>query len=422
MKVNEIFVPTGQPTYTYVPRNEERLERHLKDSLETPNMVVSISGPSKSGKTVLFRRVVAEGASINISGSQIRSVEDFWKSLMYKLSSPNSITKTSSSASTGEASLGASAGLSAVIAKGSATGAAKYSSSDSQATTKTHLPDPFSIVAESCANGEIIFVDDFHYIPISVQVEIAKILKSLAERGVRFCIASVPHKSDDAVRANPELRGRLAAVQVEMWSLDELCEIGKKGFSALKMLPEDEVIPQLASEALGSPQLMQALCLNLCREAHIREPFKDITAVKFTSGQVKDAKKMTASLAEFSTLVQLLHSGPKPHGNDRKDYEFIDGSKGDSYRAFLIAISVGGPRMQFDYDDLTSRLKSVCIGEYPRGSNFIRILPSIAEIAKKNSGASPPVIDWSDDLLTITDPYFSFYLRSSDAISRLAKS
>ena len=44
------------------------------------------------------------------------------------------------------------------------------------------------------------------------QIDIAKSIKAISERGVRVCIASVPHKSDDMVRANDELTGRIVSI------------------------------------------------------------------------------------------------------------------------------------------------------------------------------------------------------------------
>ena len=58
LKAHDVFVPGAYPQYTYVPRESEGLEGTLKDSLNTPGQIISLSGPSKSGKTVLVERVV----------------------------------------------------------------------------------------------------------------------------------------------------------------------------------------------------------------------------------------------------------------------------------------------------------------------------------------------------------------------------
>jgi archaellum biogenesis ATPase FlaH len=54
----DVFTPNQFPEHTYIERPKEDLERKLRNALATPNVVVSISGPSKSGKTVLAKRLV----------------------------------------------------------------------------------------------------------------------------------------------------------------------------------------------------------------------------------------------------------------------------------------------------------------------------------------------------------------------------
>ena len=110
----------------------------------------------------------------------------------------------------------------------------------------------------------VVFLDDFHYMPRELQVEVAKQLKAAAELGIKICTASVPHRSDDMVRANTELRGRVQSIDMEYWNLRELEQIGKSGFPWLNMHVDDGFIARLAVEACGSPQLMQTLCLQTC--------------------------------------------------------------------------------------------------------------------------------------------------------------
>ena len=54
----DVFTPNDFPEHTYVRREGEDLEQRLERALATPKVVVSISGPSKSGKTVLDRKSV----------------------------------------------------------------------------------------------------------------------------------------------------------------------------------------------------------------------------------------------------------------------------------------------------------------------------------------------------------------------------
>ncbi|MFY9588364.1 MAG: ATP-binding protein, partial [Actinomycetota bacterium] len=58
VKATEVFTPGAFPEHTYVERAGEQLEQQLRDAIDTPGQVVSLVGPSKSGKTVLVEQVI----------------------------------------------------------------------------------------------------------------------------------------------------------------------------------------------------------------------------------------------------------------------------------------------------------------------------------------------------------------------------
>jgi hypothetical protein len=61
VKATDVFTPNKVPTITYVQRDEEA-EQKTRNAFDIPNIVVSLSGPSKSGKTVLVNKVCREGS------------------------------------------------------------------------------------------------------------------------------------------------------------------------------------------------------------------------------------------------------------------------------------------------------------------------------------------------------------------------
>jgi hypothetical protein len=83
-----VFTPNQTPTYTYVER-QKNFELELKNALRTPNMIISISGPSKSGKSVLLQRVVGPDQLIRIFGAQIKSPDGLWDAVFDWMRSPN---------------------------------------------------------------------------------------------------------------------------------------------------------------------------------------------------------------------------------------------------------------------------------------------------------------------------------------------
>jgi uridine kinase len=76
-----VFTPTDVPTVTYVERASKNYEEDLRRAFNIPKMVVSISGPSKSGKTTLVTKVIAPESLIHIYGASIKVADDLWKNV-----------------------------------------------------------------------------------------------------------------------------------------------------------------------------------------------------------------------------------------------------------------------------------------------------------------------------------------------------
>jgi len=422
MRYNEIFTPNDHPRVTYVPRDNQKLEEKLKDYIETPNVVVSISGPSKTGKTVLLRKVVSEDNLIPLSGASIKSLDDFWNSIFAWMESPTEKTTSSSSgwSTTAKASGGGEAGLLG-FAKARADVGGEVQGSKSKTSAERIPINPFSQVVKDIGKSSyVLFVDDFHYLPKEVQKDIAMVIKGLAESGVKICTASVPHRNEDVVRANAELRGRLASIDIPSWEINELVLIAQKGFEELRADFSPAVFTTLATAVFQSPQLMQALCLNLCRVKDIREPLVEHRRVDVSEEDFKKVFEDTADFASFSKLVELLHAGPKVHGVERKQFNLQDGSTGDVYRVLLLAMKSDPAKRSFTYDDILQRAKAVCIEDAPVGSSVSGSLGHMVSIAEQQ-GDNEAVLDWDEAHLTIVDPYFAFYLRSSNKVGSLGQ-
>ena len=131
------------------------------------------------------------------------------------------------------------------------------------------------VVQEIANSSFVLLVDDFHYMPRKSQAEVAKEIKEAARQGVKIVTASVPHRSDDVVRSNPELRGRVRAIDSDYWKTDDLRKIAEIGFPLLNVTIDDATIDLFSTEAGGSPQLMQASCLQACFSLNARETQKE---------------------------------------------------------------------------------------------------------------------------------------------------
>ena len=216
----DVFVTDGFPRLTYVDPGGGKPEKDLRDGLAQANKIISIVGASKTGKSTLCDKHF--GASrILITGDRIPTVDQLWSEAYRQIGGQ---------VTAGYATNVLGATIDAIIDKG--------------------IP---------------MILDDFHYVPVEVQHTVCQQMKNAAARGLRFVVLNTPHRGDDPVRNNPDLSGRFFTVDLGFWSTGELSEIATKGFPQIGLRVADEVIAAVADEALGSPQLMQTLCLETCR-------------------------------------------------------------------------------------------------------------------------------------------------------------
>lgn len=423
MRAQEVFTPGGFPTHTYVTREEHGFEGILRDGLDTPGQLVSISGPSKSGKTVFVEKVVGSDLLITVTGAGVTHPEELWDRILDWMEAPTGKSRTTGHSRTaairGEA--GGEAGI-PLVTKGKASVGAELERGTDESQTVTFGRGGLQQVIEEIGDSDfVLLIDDFHYMPRSVQVEVAKHLKEAIRQGVRVVTAAVSHRSDDVVRSNPELRGRVLAIDFGYWQERYLREIGDIGFGLLNAAVEGRALDELAKEASGSPQLMQAICLNLCFVTDIRESLPVPSMVAVGQEVISLVLERTSSMTDFRSLVDALDTGPPTRGTERKTYEFADGTNGDVYRAILKAIALDPPQLSFAYEDLTARLAALCHADPPVGSSVISSCQQMAKLAGKNFPRER-VIDWDEErggVLDLPDPYLLFYLRWS---SRLMES
>lgn len=276
------------------------------------------------------------------------------------------------------------------------------------------------VIEEIADSSMVLLIDDFHYMDRSIQTDIARQIKAAANAGVKICTASVPHRADDVVRSNPELRGRVRAVDLDYWHENDLLAIAETGFPQLNVRVDPSTVSRFAKECSGSPQLMQAICLQTCFELGVREARLNLEAPAIDSLAPTRILEETSTRTDFSSLVRNMHNGPKTRGTERKEFAFTDGTRGDVYRCVLLAIAAAPPRLSLPYNDLFRRIQQVCVGETPQSASIYQACSQIAKMALEMY-PDQRVLEWDeDDIMEIADPYFLFYARWSGKLKNLA--
>jgi hypothetical protein len=142
--------------------------------------------------------------------------------------------------------------------------------------------------------------------------------------------------------------------------------------------------------------------------------------LNITDNDLRKIFEHAATTTDFSSLLDALHAGPKHRGTARGQFAMTDGSNGDVYRCILLAMRQDPARLSLPYDDIYQRTRNVCINDAPPGSSVAQALEQIQKI----TAAIQPnvsVIEWSEDVLDIADPYFLYYLRCSPRLGVLQR-
>lgn len=417
MKASEVFTPGKFPVHTFVDDHLQDKKQQLLDTLDAGAMLISISGPSKSGKTVFIEECLGRNSLIQVTGAGVNTPSDMWKRVFDIIGTeiPASIARISGTSGT-VGGKGAVEG-SALVVKGRGEVSASKTNSESETVSASFSSDCLQLLIKELGGTDlVVFIDDFHYVPANVQVELAQQIKEAIRNGVRFVCASVPYHADDVIRSNPDLRGRVFSIDFEYWGKETLKKIAYKGFAELGVGYSLPAVDNLASEAAGSPQLMQYLCLNACYELGVRE--KSDSQVELLSEPQfhENICRRTVQSTDYGSVIELMKEGPKTRGSDRNVYMTRFGWNGDVYRLLVKALSVDPPQLTFRYNALNQRILNICPTGGPSGSSITNACAHSAKIVNDANGSRIVEWDGEHDVFDITDPYFLFYLRWSDAV------
>lgn len=406
-RTNEVFVAGRQPTITYNPRNEHHLEAEVKSYRAQMGKALTVAGPSKSGKTVLIERSLPRGYAIWIQGSDLESAQKFWQSVADGLAAYEQISDSRENTVGRETGGSLTLGIPDVAG---AEGRRGRSSSAALATTGSRtrpLPD---VVREELASSPVpVVIDDFHYVLQPTQVAIARAIKTLIGL-TNVVLIAVPHEAFDAVRAEPDMNGRVWQLPITSWTTDELAYIARTGFAALGVVDRDERVAQrLAAESFGAPFLMQQLCydyaIQLGVEATANPPVLAQEPENWSAFLRRIADRSIPGV--FDRLIR----GPNPRGQQRIDRVLTDGRRGDIYAAVLHAIAKTPQQARIRPQDLTRVLETSLAENAPTTQQIASSLGHMSEIAWDGRGTGDPALDFKDDELHILDPFLAFYLR-----------
>lgn len=410
-KMTDVFVPGGLPRLTYNPRDEHRLENRLEEAKNNLCKLVMVTGLTKSGKTVLTKKIFPRNEVIWVDGGSFTNEDDFWGEINNQLDSFTGISATKSTSNTGtiEGGLEGGGGIPFLNAKASVS-AEVSQSRDDQISYSRSISSKSAAITSLRTKMIPLIIDDFHYIKRDKQGEIVRALKSLIFDSLPVILIAIPHRRLDVVKVEREMTGRIETIEVPPWSIEELKYIPKTGFNLLNIEINDAITSKMADNAYGSPHLMQEFCREICRESDIKETPANkisISNLLILDGLFKRIAENTGKV-----IFEKLKTGPR-FRTDRLKRTLKNGKVVDIYGVILYALAELKPGIEtLNYEEIRSAIKEISAETAPQAHEISRVLEQMSKISTSDE-SSTPVIDWEKDdrKLHVTDPFFAYYLK-----------
>ena len=244
-------------------------------------MIVNLYGPSKTGKSVLSRQLLAKRHPIELHGSELnlvppeRNFDRFWSLLAGSLGIAvrekvaegqhiNSSLETKRKSKIGVAVGPISGGIGQIRTE-------ETEKANSVERQREFEPDTRQAVSKELASRmSPIIIDDFHRLDRSVKAYILSCLRPILDAGASLVCISIPEEVERLISsAQPEemigdLLGRAKPLKVSNWEREYLLSIARRGFDALNLSVDEDVVKALYRHSYKNPMLMQLYCWLLC--------------------------------------------------------------------------------------------------------------------------------------------------------------
>lgn len=311
IKVHEVFGTQRDVPKNYVER--DNVDEALLRNLERDKFVV-IHGGSKQGKTCLRRSCIGDDEHAVISCQYNKTFEGLQKSLLKGIGYKTEVLTEKSSSNHTKILAKATAKIPGI---GEAGGSAETKTVSGERREVEPIEiDPKDIndivmALEDVKMDQYITIEDFHYLPISVQREFASALKALYDRtDVTFVIVGVWLEENRLIVHGGDLAGRVVSVDADDWQTDELRQVVSKGEDLLNIKFSPGFIDALIEHCYDSVFIVQEACQKLCEKENIREQQHNELVI----GSEDDAEKMINQVvqeqgAKYQTFLRKFADG-----------------------------------------------------------------------------------------------------------------
>lgn len=407
-KLADVFKTVGQPTVTYVKRDSGALEQLLNGALNESGQLCLVTGPSKTGKTTLYREVLASRGQVPliVRCDAKLSADQVWLKALEEIDFERVESRSFSELKKlgGEAETGGKVGW-PWLAEATARFKGMFSREETEGEIRRRVlaePGPDLLIPLLKATNYVLVVEDFHYLADREKVALFQQWKRFTDNEVSVLVIGTTHRAVDIANSNKDLIGRVAHVDVGHWGVSDLEMICQKGFGHIKLNVDPDQRKLIASEAVGLPIVVQQTCLALFSniefvdEVRTRRTNIDRAAVEKALHYVARVKYQ-----QFEPYYATLIRGPREKARKYKTYELV--------LACFTLDPIKFCLHRKEIDERLTRLK-LPANEVPP---FASLNSTLGALKKFQERRKFELLEWmqNEDILYIIEPAFLFFVR-----------
>lgn len=400
-KVGDVFSMTKASVPTYVSRSyddkgysEATYEAILDNSKANPGQTLVLYGPSKLGKSALWKRVFGNG-HILVQCTNRQTLSDIYKTII-EISQKPFLAKSIESDETNE-----NDGIEATLQTGTNILGGKISASKKKGKQKKITKESVYIESNYSAqsicnilksNPDPIVFENYHRLDKKVLSDLCIDLRTFADENITTLFVGIPNNPYEFIEYNSELSGRIIFLELNPWSDEDLAKIILGGQRILNISFSIETIKFLCIESGGSPILMQLYALIACLATNITNTVRDAINIKLDKNKFKIAVERYA--------VTYL----KPCEQIWKNFLLILKENNEELLIFseklIEGVKTNHPKLTFSGNDFTEE------------NIDLSTIENIIQVLNKNESTKDILLyNSSKNLLSVVNPLIISYLR-----------
>lgn len=415
--VDEVFGISRELPKNYVERDE--VDNKLFLALNQNHHIV-IHGSSKQGKTCLRKWNINDKPHVVVACIEIASLSELNAAILKAVG--YRVERSSSTSVSGKSKINAKIDLSFRISGfdlATSTGEEVESSQERTRTTEPLELDPEDIndmirALESIKFTSLIILEDFHYLPSSVQKSFSRALKGYFDYSIhRFIMIGVWLDDNKLLRFNGDLGSRIATVNADHWSRSELEDVIEKGENLIGLKFDDHFRDHILENCLGSVWVVQQVCYQACVAAGI---IGDSEGKVRPVGSLELAKKLMQDIvrdqsSRSTSFIDSFSAGPSADLAEIYQWTLYAVIASD------VARLEGGLQVQ----EIVDFIEVFGLGAGPGARGLLKELPNIAEFQMHHLEISPIVLDYDFGArrVNVVDRSFLIWLNGQDRVEIL---